>query len=178
MALNGALLFVILFFVFPLKFILGTMVGRLLGAGKTIHLPNGAVERVIAPGDMPVLMTIYGLGFTAVSLIFALLYVHAYRKRHELELNELEVFDTRRTVEATGHTVVMGCFIVGVAWVTEAVQGKAYEDRASFATLGVFYAYLAFMIYRTRLKSRQRKAMVARIKEIAAEGDLGTALQS
>jgi uncharacterized membrane protein len=177
-ALNGALLFVILFFVFPLKFILGTMVGRLLGAGKTIRLPNGAVERVIEPGHLPLLMTIYGLGFTAISLIFALLYAHAYRKRHELDLNELEVFDTLRTLEATGHTVVIGCFVVAMAWVTAAVQGKPYEDRASFATLGVFYAYLAFMLYRTRLKARQRKAMVARIKEIAAEGDPGPPLQS
>jgi uncharacterized membrane protein len=177
-ALNGALLFVILFFVFPLKFILGTMVSRLLGAGKTIRLPNGAVERVIAPGHMPLLMTIYGLGFTAVSVIFALLYVHAYRKRHELELNELEVFDTRRTLEGNIHTVVMGCFIVGLAWLTPALQGKSYEDPAAFGVLGVFYAYLAFMIYRTRLKSRQRKAMVARIKEIAVEGDPGPALQS
>jgi uncharacterized membrane protein len=177
-ALNGAFLFLILFFVFPLKFILGTMMGRLLGAGKTIRLPNGAVERVIAPGHLPVLMTIYGLGFTAISLIFALLYAHAYRKRHELDLNELEVFDTRRTLEASLHTVVMGSFIVGVAWVTDAVRGKPYEDRASFATLGAFWVYLAFTIYRTRLKTRQRKAMVTRLKEIAAEGDPGPPLQS
>ena len=177
-ALNGALLFVILFFVFPLKFILGTMVGRLLGAGKTIRLPNGTVERVIEPGQLTVLMTIYGMVFTAVSAIFFLLYLHAYRKRAELDLNELEVFDTRRTLEATGHTIVMGCFIVAVAWVGAIAQGKPYEDRANFATLGVFYAYLAFMLYRTRLKSRQRKAMVARLKEIAAEGDPGPPLQS
>jgi hypothetical protein len=34
------------------------------------------------------------------------------------------------------------------------------------------------MLYRTRLKGRQRKAMVARLKEIAVEGDPGPALQS
>ena len=177
-ALNGAFLFVILFFVFPLKFILGALMDRLLGGGKTIRLPNGAVERIIAPGHMSWLLAIYGLGFTAVSLIFTLLYAHAYRKREELALNELEVFDTRRTLEANLHTFVIGSLIVGMAWVTGAVQGKPYEDRASFATLGVFYAYLAFMLYRTRLKGRQRKAMVARLKEIALEGDPGPPLQS
>src|SRR4051794_10379565 len=33
-ALTGALLFVVLFFVFPLKFFIGTMMGRLMGGGK------------------------------------------------------------------------------------------------------------------------------------------------
>lgn len=177
-ALNGALLFVILFFVFPLKFILGTMVDRLLGASKTIRLPDGTVERVIGPGHLPLLMTIYGLGFTAVSLIFFLLYAHAYRKRVELDLNELEIFDTRRTLEANLHTLVVGCFVAGLGWVSTAVRDKPYEDRASFVFLGVFYAYLAFMLYRTRLKGRQRKALVARLREIAIEGDPGPPLQS
>src|SRR3954470_10207553 len=39
-ALTGALLFVVLFFVFPLKFFIGAMVNRLMGGGKTIRLPN------------------------------------------------------------------------------------------------------------------------------------------
>jgi uncharacterized membrane protein len=177
-ALNGALLFVVLFFVFPLKFFLGTMVDRLLGAPKTVRLPDGTVEPVIHPGHLPLLMTIYGLGFTAVSLIFFLLYVHAWRKREELRLNELEVFDTRRTLEANGHTVVMGLLIVITAWTSAIFHGTPNEDRADFGTLGVFYAYLAFMMYRTRLLGRRRKAMVARIKELAAEGDAGPPLQS
>jgi len=177
-ALNGALLFVVLFFVFPLKFFLGTMVDRLLGAPKTIRLPDGTLEPVIHHGHLPLLMTIYGLGFTAVSLIFFLLYVHAWRKREELRLNELEVFDTRRTLEANGHTVVMGLLIVITAWVAELARGGPYEDQSAYAVLGVFYAYLAFMIYRTRLLGRRRKAMVARIQELAAEGDSGPALQS
>jgi hypothetical protein len=135
------------------------------------------VEPVIHPGHLPLLMTIYGMGFTAVSLIFFLLYVHAWRKREELRLNELEVFDTRRTLEANGHTVVMGLLIVITAWVAELARGGPYEDQSAYAVLGVFYAYLAFVIYRTRLLGRRRKAMVARIRELAAEGDTGTPLQ-
>jgi hypothetical protein len=34
------------------------------------------------------------------------------------------------------------------------------------------------MLYRTRLLGRRRKAMVARLQEIAAQGDPGPALQS
>jgi hypothetical protein len=172
-ALNGALLFVVLFFVFPLKFFLGTMVDRLMGAPKTIRLPDGTVEPVIHPGHIPLLMTIYGLGFTAVSLIFFLLHVHAWRKREELQLNELEIFDTGRTLEANGHTVVMGLLIVATAWAADLAHGSPYEDQANYAVLGVFYVYLAFMIYRTRLLGRRRKAMVARIQELAGEEGAG-----
>jgi uncharacterized membrane protein len=177
-ALNGVLLFVVLFFVFPLKFILGTMVGRLLGAGKTIRLPNGAVERVIAPGHMPLLMTIYGLGFTAVFLIFFLLYVHAYRQREELDLNELELFDTRRTIEGLLHTVVIGLFVVLTANVEGIVHGGPYAKQADLGVTALFYAYLAFMIYRTRLKGRQRKTLIAGLAARVEQGDTGTEFQS
>ena len=93
--LNGALLFVILFFTFPLKFLFTTLMNRLLGFGKMVRLPNGTVEKVIEPGHLPIMLGIYGLGSMAIFGIFALLYVHAYRQRHELELNELETAATR-----------------------------------------------------------------------------------
>src|SRR4051794_8642982 len=58
-ALNGALLFVVLFFVFPLKFILGWIVHRLLGGAKTIRLPNGIVEKIVRPEHLAPMMSIY-----------------------------------------------------------------------------------------------------------------------
>jgi uncharacterized membrane protein len=179
-ALNGALLFVVLFFVFPLKFFIGALMNRALGGGKTIRLPNGTVERIIQPGHLPVLMTIYGLGFTAVSLIFFLLYAHAYRKREDLDLNELEVFDTRRTLEAQLHVSVIGLFTVLLAnvEVLTRAQPQPYQDKALFAATGVFYAYMAFMIYRTRLKGKQRKAMVAGLAERVETADTGSEFQS
>ncbi len=176
--LTGALLFVVLFFVFPLKFFLGTLVGRLLGAPKTIKLPDGTVEKVIRPEHMPLLLSIYGAGLVAVSLIFFLLYIHAYRKREELDLNELEVYDTRRSLEALGHTIVMGVLLVAIAWTGNFAYGKPYEHSADYVSFAVLYGYIAFMIYRTRRLGRRRKAMVARIQETAAEGDAGPALQS
>jgi uncharacterized membrane protein len=177
-ALTGALLFVVLFFVFPLKFFIGTMVNRLLGAPKTVRLPDGTVERVIRPEHIPLMMSIYGAGFVAVSAIFFLLYAHAYRKREELALNELEVFDTRRSLEALRHTIVIGVLLIGVAWAGNFAHGTPYEDKATYVSLAVLYGYIAFMLYRTRLLGRRRKGMVARLQEIAEDGDPGPALQS
>src|SRR4051812_47909806 len=98
--LNGALLFVVLFFVFPLKFLLSTLIDRLLGGGKMVRLPNGTLERAIRPEHVAPMMTVYGLGIAAVFAIFALLHLHAYHRRHELKLTELERLDTLQSLQA------------------------------------------------------------------------------
>jgi uncharacterized membrane protein len=90
MTLNFVLLFVVLFYVYPLKFVFGSMFGTVDSASV-----NGGTEPAIRMEQLPTLMSIYGLGFTAVFLIFALMYAHALRKREQLQLNALEVFDTR-----------------------------------------------------------------------------------
>ncbi len=177
-ALTGGLLFVVLFFVFPLKFFIGALVNRLMGGGKTIRLPDGTVERIIKPEHMPIMLSIYAAGLVAITLIFFLLYYHAYRKRSELDLNELEIFDTRRSLESLFHIIVVGFLLIAIAWMGTFSHGKPYEDSADYASMVGLYAYVAFMIYRTRLWKRRRKAMVERIKEIGVEGDPGPLLQS
>jgi hypothetical protein len=61
-------------------------------------LPNGQIEPFIAPSQGPLLMIIYGLGYATVFLIFALLYAHALRKQHDLQLNRTEVYDTQTSI--------------------------------------------------------------------------------
>lgn len=77
-ALNTALLFLVLFYIYPLKFMFA-IVTRQIGRG----------------GDARTLFAIYGLGFAGIFLLFVLLYAHALRKRRELELNAAEVHDTK-----------------------------------------------------------------------------------
>ena len=84
--LNAVLLFIVLFYVYPLKFLWSNLVIRHAGEGAT-GLSQGRV-----------LMVIYGLGGAAVFSIFVLLHLHAWRLRDDLELNELERFDTRAAI--------------------------------------------------------------------------------
>jgi uncharacterized membrane protein len=86
-ALNAILLFLVLFYVYPLKFLFTLVVGH-----------RSQAERMIEPGQIASLMIIYGLGYAAIFLVFALLYVHAYRLRDAMHLNELEIFLTRRSI--------------------------------------------------------------------------------
>lgn len=94
--LNLALLFVVLFYVYPLKFVFTFLVSMVTGQGARVRLPNGTVETMVENADqVGTLMLIFGIGYIAVFGLFVLLYSHAYRNRERLDLNELEVFDTR-----------------------------------------------------------------------------------
>lgn len=96
---NAVLLFVVLFYVYPLKFVFSFLVDRFTGGHGEVRLPNGTVEGMVENADQVAsLMIIFGAGYIAVFAVFALLYWHAYRKRMLLELNELEVFDTRTDI--------------------------------------------------------------------------------
>lgn len=89
--LNSALLFIILFYVYPLKFLFSLLFSdNIYGHEKNPFS--------ITQDQVPQLMIIYGLGYIAIYTIFFLLYAHALRKKKELELTPLEVFDTRTKI--------------------------------------------------------------------------------
>lgn len=113
-ALNGALLFVVLFYVYPLKFVFTMFVGTLLGYDTSIRHPGGVIEPMVRAADAPTLFLIFGAGYVAVFLVFALLYLHAYSRRHELELNEIETFDTRAGVISAIATGAVGAASVAM----------------------------------------------------------------
>jgi uncharacterized membrane protein len=94
-AVNGLLLFVVLFYVYPLKF-LWTMLFRVFTGGPMeVKLPDGTLDRVITSADSTQLFYIYGSGFMAIFLGFALLYASVYWRRAKLALDELGAFDAR-----------------------------------------------------------------------------------
>ena len=90
--LNSILLFTVLFYVYPLKFLFTLVTGQFSTAvGST----TVTVGDMISQSQVPYLMVIYGLGFAAVSAILGLMYLHAYRMRTALDLNQIETLDTK-----------------------------------------------------------------------------------
>jgi len=79
--INTMLLFLVLYYVYPLKF--------------TFSLVTGASESESNGGNATTLFIIYGLGFAGIFALLLLLYTHAYHRRDELQLNEFEVHDTK-----------------------------------------------------------------------------------
>jgi fumarate reductase subunit C len=102
--LNLVLLFMVLFFVYPLKFLFNVILTdpRMKQTIATAH----GIERVVLPEHKPLIFAIFGAGFAGVMVVFMLLYRHAWKKRDDLGLNEFEIFETehsvRRLTVATG----------------------------------------------------------------------------
>jgi hypothetical protein len=95
---NTVLLFLIVFYVYPLKFLFTLFINDLLGASLMVSLPGGAMAPMIRQEQLPELYLIFSLGWTGVWLVFVLLYRHALRQREQLGLSPLEVFDTRASI--------------------------------------------------------------------------------
>ncbi|MGH9874767.1 MAG: TMEM175 family protein [Pyrinomonadaceae bacterium] len=154
--LNAALLFVVLFYVYPLKFLFTFLVDRFTGGHAEVRLPNGNVVAMIESNDqMASLMTTFNLGYLAVFGVFVLLFWHAYRKRDALELSELERFDTRDTIRESA----LNCGIAIVSLLIVAIGGA---DRAGLAGM----AYMLTPIVMTlngKLTGRRRKKLKQRL---------------
>jgi uncharacterized membrane protein len=112
--MTGALLFVVLFYVYPLKFVWTLLVNTTLGYGRMVEV-GGQTVPVVRAEQTPTMLAVYGAGFAAVFLIYTLLYWHAYRKRAALELDALETHDTRSYMQENALMALVGLLSVGLA---------------------------------------------------------------
>lgn len=110
---NSALLFVVLFFVYPLKFVFARVFAGMTGD------PSGGFGTLTVP-EARLLLIIYSLGFVVVFAIFALFYWHAHRRRHALLLSPLEAFDARAGARTHMVSVTVGAASVLLALVVPA----------------------------------------------------------
>jgi uncharacterized membrane protein YciS (DUF1049 family) len=113
--LNAVLLFVVLFYVYPLKFVWTLLVNMMLGADNRVRLPSGELVAAVERNQMWKMMIVFSIGYVAVFAVFALLYWRAHTKRRELELNELEVLDTRTELVENVLHVAIGLLSIGLA---------------------------------------------------------------
>lgn len=141
--LNGVLLFVVLFYMYPLKFLFNLII-----PGGEHEVPEG--EKIITMDQVPMLMIIYGLGFISVYVIFILLYTHALKSQEELNLSEKEVFVTKTKLYSYVVLLVIGLCSVTFAYIVPPnVAGNA----------GWFYMLIgpALTIYFHKRKKIQKK---------------------
>jgi hypothetical protein len=113
--LNCILLFLVLFYVYPLKFLFTYLINAWMGFGSRVQLPNGHWENAIEAHQLPQLMAIFSGGYLAVSCIFVLLFCHALRKRAQLELDPLEIFATKVSIGASTINACVSLVSVGIA---------------------------------------------------------------
>ncbi len=142
--LNAALLFVTLFYVYPLKFVFNLVLSGLTGGAQAGTPPT------IEPGQVPSLFVIYGAGVIALYVLLALLYVHAYRRRGELKLTPIETFDTRAGI--VRHLLAAGIGLVSVALAVTVPQ-----RMVGLAGLAYFLFGPVMAVYGSIAGSRRRR---------------------
>lgn len=98
-AINTALLFLVLFYTYPLKFLFQVLIDiyRAILTGDQ-SLMKSIFEEKIKMEDAPELMVIYGFGATAIFLIFVWLNVRALKKAEQLSLSPIEKVLTQNSI--------------------------------------------------------------------------------
>jgi uncharacterized membrane protein len=103
--LNCVLLFVVLFYVYPLKFLTAALMWHFFGIGR-----EGGPQ-IRSGGDS--LMILYSSGVVLIFFVFVMLYRHAWKKRATLELTEKDELSLKFGQRA--HLISMGLGLTSLA---------------------------------------------------------------
>ncbi|MEM0994284.1 MAG: TMEM175 family protein [Bacteroidota bacterium] len=140
--LNFVLLFFVLFYVFPLKFLMSWLFKYFAYAlaWATIdksYLTNiQSLGEVIAWNDVPLLMLVYGLGFVSIFALLWLMYRYALQKKELIDLSEIERLETQFKIDQQWICVLTGlvsCSLVLLGmvlnqyWIGAFLAGTAYN---------------------------------------------------
>ncbi len=154
--LNLVLLFMVLFFVYPLKFLFSAMLTD-LRMRQTVATAHG-LELVMLPEHRPLIFAIFGAGFAGVMVVFALMYRHAYRKREELELNEFEVFETDHSIRRFTAASAVGITYFAVAGMNALPhRTTGQKNLVLVVAVVVLLMFVVLMIWMVRLWHERRQ---------------------
>lgn len=127
--INSMLLFVVMFYVYPLKFMFDSMFALFVPQPTTMKPVVGMQLWQLANAS-----AVYGFGFLALFLLFALLYHRAYKLRDRLELDALEVYDLR--TEMGHHFVSAGIGALAMIYALAAPLRVVFVSPMLFALMG------------------------------------------
>ena len=99
--LNGILLFVVLFYVYPLKFLFLASFG-----GKDVPMSAGNLREVVL---------LFSAGISAIYFLFSALYANGYRQRVHLGLSPIEQMLTRNFIVEEAGTGAIGLLVSATA---------------------------------------------------------------
>ena len=145
--LNGLLLFVVMVYIYPLKFLFAMI------AGFRGEVRNGLPTSMIRVDQVVPLMVMYGLGFAAIFAVLALMYLHAARlERLGAPGTERDSGSRLDALIGAGHCgvyVLVGLLSIAIAVIG---NGPVWTGIAgmSYGTIGPFQAVYHRMSQRWR----------------------------
>lgn len=157
--LNTLLLFILLFYVYPLKFlarllmeIYGNMFKQLFGYDTSTLTAFTGIN--ITPQEMPLLMIIYGSGASAIFLILMLMYRYAWKKAGMLGLDRIEIFATREGIYS--NLLMAGIPLSSVLLAIVIPQPAVASSLSGF----IYLLYVPLVIVFRKRMNKKRKALI------------------
>ncbi len=149
--LNCALVFLLLVYIFPLKFLCLLAIQVTVGVGPHTAVP---LHERCPPDKLDDLFIIYGLGFALVWLLLAGLFAHAYRRSAALNLSAVERCDTLASVTRFVALAGVGGCSCGLA--------LAFAESPRVVLAGWCYALIGLVEFVVGLSfGRRREALAA-----------------
>jgi uncharacterized membrane protein len=142
--LNAILLFVVLIYAYPLKF----LTVLIFSDGQVMH--NGHLTDMIKTGQVRALMLVYGAGFVAIYLLFYLMYRNAVKHAAAVGLSAVELFETK-TVAGINLICVFICLL---AMTLTYLVPTNFAGRTGFVYFLIPVGYFSWYSYRGK-RSRQ-----------------------
>lgn len=156
--LNSIFLVIVLFYVYPLKFLTKFSLFAIAIPFKIEWLIKD-LQSMLRGGNMADLMIIYGLGAASVFFVLVLMYRYALSKKEDLELNEIEIFDTQTSIRTNVLLGAMPLLSVLIVLVF-------YNDPFSSMYSGfAYFLYGPVMGWHGKRVDKARKAILAKQQE-------------
>ena len=134
MILNAILLFVVLIYTYPLKFL--SMLLFSFSDGK--YVQDGHEFTMIRESQLQPLMIIYGIGLFAIYGLFYLMYRHVDQHQLDLELSPAEQFVTK---SLTGINLICMCICLTAIFVALILPGDPGKSGFIYFLLPVAYTW-------------------------------------
>jgi hypothetical protein len=150
--LNTLLLFLVLFYVYPLKFFVSVFLANvwlrpIIGTPMQIKNLPGGPDTLMVWDDQRGLVMIFASGFAAIYFVFGAMYWHAYRMRDALHLSAFETAHTTTSIVSQMLNVGVGLLLLLVAYLLKPDQG----GHAAY----VLFLVPVIWLWRWRKRSRE-----------------------
>lgn len=164
-SLNSILLFLILFYVYPLKFLFNVLYKLFLALvlGDEVLLKD-LFSNYIAIEDTTSLMVIYGIGAACIFLFFVLLYRYALHCAPGLNLSPTEVFETKSKIyiNLVAMTVPLISALIALL--------KLGGDQLAFIISGwTYFLYPILLPMYGTFRNKRKRNLIASLEQNSAD---------
>lgn len=157
--LNSIFLLLIVFFIYPLKWLTSFIAG-FISLGYLMPAQSGFIKS----HQMPHLMTFYAFGVIAIYFVLHLMYKQAYRQKMKLKLNLYEIFETKARMNSNLIMAIVPVISIAIA------QGLANYDLALASGLSGMVYMLYFPLFRIfSIKYKKQLSRVLKDESILKE---------